>query len=586
MNRPALAILLATFLAPCLLSAQDQVPAAPGNSAPPKSLAGESPAPQEGVAKEQSWTLGDPASIESAAARRAALQTELQPPDGKWLIDDDGKLYFIRKHPKTLPFKRIGDERVRIVYGGEFDLAGEDETDIWLKVYRVDDYDPVPRPAAVKVPTTEELAASAATFVAPLVTVDRLHFKPFDTGMPKDGLWRNGFDLADIDGDGQIDFVHGPPRRAGDQMRVLRGDGKGNWTPYRVTVPPGLLDYGDVKVADLNGDGKMDIAAASHLRGVSAFIGDGSGHFSNWGKGLDFDAPRPGYDGSGFSSRRLELIDWNKDGRLDILALSEGPRIMILNVGKTAKVTGTDLQSQIFGPKLYLNNGDGTWTPVEEAGGPHESFGDDLAVADFNGDGRPDFLTASNGMGKMDLLYLQGKPGGDPWSRVDLPLRPRAYVNAVAAADFDGDRRMDFAVTYTSFELAVERVGVDIYLSRPHGAWQRRPVFSRDGRISLSALDAGDLDGDKHPDLVATDHEGHTSIFLGDGKGAFALEDSLEMQQPRGRCRGYQVRIAEVGLGGRPEVVASYAGEANPLYDPERCPSRGGVMVWTMDEAK
>ena len=75
--------------------------------------------------------------------------------------------------------------------------------------------------AAVRVPTTEELAASAATFVAPLQTVDKLHLKPFDTGLPRTGLWRNGFDLADIDGDGQVDFVHGPPRRSGDQMRAF-----------------------------------------------------------------------------------------------------------------------------------------------------------------------------------------------------------------------------------------------------------------------------------------------------------------------------------------------------------------------------
>ncbi len=120
-------------------------------------------------------------------------------------------------------------------------------------------------------PTPEELAASAATFLAPIATVDRLQLGPFDAGLPTHGMWRNGFDLADFDGDGQIDFVHGPTRRGGDQPRIFLGDGHGKWRPYRASVPPGLLDYGDVKVADFNGDGKADLAAASHLRGVLGF---------------------------------------------------------------------------------------------------------------------------------------------------------------------------------------------------------------------------------------------------------------------------------------------------------------------------
>lgn len=599
MSRPILAVVVASVLVPGWLFGAAQSPspqpasspaaapaASPAPALPPAAAAAAEPAAQDPPqAAEPVWPPPSATTKElpGPAARRAAAQAELQPPDGKWLIDDDGRLYFIRKHPKNLPYKLVGDDRVRLVYGGEFELAGQDETSVWLKIYRVEDYEHIDRPLGFTPPTAEELAASTATFPAPLPTVDRLHLRPFDTGLPRQGLWRNGYDLADLDGDGQLDIVHGPPRRSGDQIRVFHGDGKGNWSPYRATVPPGMLDYGDIKVADLNGDGKPDLAAASHLRGVSAFIGDGAGHFTSWGKGLDFDAPRPGYDGKGFSSRRLEIVDWNKDGRPDILALSEGPRIIVIGTGPTAKLTNTDLRPDVYGPKLYLNNGDGSWTPVDEAGGVHESFGDDLAVADFDGDGRPDFLTASNSMGKTDLLYLQS---ADSWTRVDLPVRPRAYVNAVAAADFDGDRKTDLALTYTSFEHGVERVGVDVYLARPGGAWERRPTYVRDGRISLSALDAGDLDGDRHSDLAALDHEGHALFLLGDGKGGFLLEESPEAQQPRGRCRGYTVRIADIGLDGRPEVVGSFAGEANPLYDPERCPSRGGVMAWTQESPK
>ncbi len=590
MIRSTLAALLLFLLAPGLALCLSQEPA---STEPP---AASSPGPANAAPEASTAAIGgdprEPAGVEAPKgpvspeqAQRDALLAALQPPDGEWLVDAEGRFYFIRNQPKSQPYSRLGDARVRVVYGGEYELAGEDDENLWLKIYRPD-AKPAERPSAVHDPTAEELAASAATFLAPIAPVDRLHFEAFDAGLPRRGLWRNGFDLADINGDGELDFVHGPMRRGGDQPSAFLGDGHGIWRPFRVTVPQGLLDYGDVKVADFNGDGKADLAAASHLKGVLAFVGDGTGKFSSWREGLDYDAPRPGYDASGFSSRRLEILDWNRDGKPDLLALSEGPRIKIIESGNATKVAAAGEGPEAFGPRVYINQGNGTWVAVKELGARLEIFGDDLAVADFDGDGGSDFLTSTNAMGRMDLLYLQGKVRGGPWTSFELPLRPRAYVGAVAVGDFDRDRRPDIALTYTSFELGVTRVGLDLYLARGAGEWQRRPVFVRPGRVGLSALDAGDVDGDKLQDLVATDQDGYFFLFLGDGKGGFSLEESPEAQQPRGPCRGYGLKVADIDRDGRAEIVASYAGEANALYDPRRCPGKGGVAAWTLKSTK
>ena len=486
---------------------------------------------------------------------------------------------------------------MRIAYGGEYDLAGQDAESLWLKNYRLEENSATRRPVK-QAPTSEELAASAASFHTPTLTADRLRLKAFDAGLPTHGLWRNGFDLADVNGDGEIDFVHGPTRRGGDQPKIFLGDGHGRWLPYKAIVPSGLLDYGDAKVADFNGDGKADLAFGSHLRGVSVFVGDGTGNFSSWRTGLDFDAPRPGYDASGFSSRRIEVLDWNKDGKPDLLALSEGPRLSMLGSSAEPKVGAVEKLSigekeravettpAAFGPKIYINRGDGTWAALAETGARLEIFGDDIAVADLDGDGSPDFLISSSVMGRMDLLYLQGKVVGEPWRAISLPLRPNAFVNAVAVGDFDRDRRTDFALTYTSFELGVNRVGLDLYLARGGENWERRPTFVQDGRVALSALDAGDLNGDRLLDLAAIDRDGFLYVFLGDGKGGFAREDSPEAQQPRGLCRGYGLRMADIDRDGRAEIVASYADEANPIYEPLRCPGGGGVAAWTLEKAK
>jgi len=593
MSRVTSEALLLCLLIPGLAVSQSEDPVAKSSGSPAATAA----APAEGGAAQvepkasPDWPppSSDGESDDPKAAeqkRLAARAAAFVPPDGNWLIDAEGRSYFVRLRPKKLPYTRIGESSIRIVYGGDYDLAGEDEENFWLKIYRPDEEAPAVKRRVSVPPTPAELAASAATFQAPLADSDRLHFRSFDSGLPTSGLWRNGFDLADVDGDGQIDFVHAPPRRSGDQPKAFVGDGKGTWRPFRTSVPSGLLDYGDIKVADFNGDGKPDLATASHLRGISVFVGDGSGKFASWGKGLDFVVPRAGYDGGGFSSRRIEVLDWNKDGKPDLLALSEGPRIRVVTAGTDSKVTGAGMDGAAFGPKVYLNNGDGSWRTLAETGPRVEIFGDDLAVADFDGDGRLDFLTSTNVMSRQDLLYMQGEKVGGPWKSVDLPVRPKAYVNAVANGDFDRDGRVDIALTYTSFELGVVRSGVDLYLGRRGGAWERRPAMAREGRVALGALDAGDIDGDKYLDLVATDHDGGMTVLLGDGKGGFTRELSPETEQPRGNCRGYGLRIFDLDLDGQSEIVASYAGEANPLYDPKRCPGRGGVAVWTLDSPK
>ncbi len=63
-------------------------------------------------------------------------------------------------------------------------------------------------------------------------------------------------------------------------------------------------------------------------------------------------------------------------------------------------------------------------------------------------------------------------------------------------------------------------------------------------------------------------------------------EESPEAQQPHGDCRGYGLKLADIDRDGRAEIVASYAGEGNALFDPTRCTSQGGVAAWTPKPAK
>ena len=495
----------------------------------------------------------------------------LEPADGKWLVDEEGREYILLEVPRVEgQYKWMGEDhkQVRLAYGLTYDVASYDDTKILVKHYR-----PSPRRRREPQPqiSAEELEAA---YRVESSAVDRLRFVPLGTGLPEQGQWRQGFDIADIDGDGHPDIVHGPGRKMTGRPAIFLGDGKGGaWRLWRATFPNVPFDYGDAAAGDLDGDGDLDLVLASHLRGIVAMVNDGKGSFRTWSQGLEFAVePAPGEAAKAFSSREIEIADWNRDGRPDIVALGEGPRLAIARTADDKSFQGGSR-----GLAVYLNQGDGTWKRSGEPAGAKVLFGDDLALADFNGDGIQDFATGSGVQNAKTLLNLVRADG--TWETVAIEaLRPISIFHGVAAGDFDRDGRADLAVGYLTFEGNVWRTGVDVLLARPDGAWERRAMGNQKSQDGIYGLSAGDLDGDGVLDLVALTGGGEGWVFLGDGRGGFAREEGAEILE-RG-CRGYHVELADLDGDGAAEVVAGFAGEGGGLLGPETCPSEGSLRAW------
>jgi len=496
----------------------------------------------------------------------------LEPPDGKWLVDDQGRQYFVVPVPRQEGLYRwLNDEhtKVRLPYGLSMDVVSYDDKTIYIKIYHLIDT-PVPPPRLKRTP--ESLAKIAASYAFATPAAHRVTFAPFDNGLPTHGQWRNGFVIADMNGDGHPDIVHGVPRKGGTKPVIFLGDGKGSWKRWATTFPAVPFDYGDVAVADLNGDGKLDLVVASHLRGITALLGDGKGNFTAWSQGIDFQVPGTGETKPGFSSRSIQAFDWNGDGKPDILAAGEGPRL----AATREKGVGDAFNRGARGFRVYLNQGNGTWTAKGEDA---EVFGDAVAAGDFNGDGRADFAMGSSVMGYRAIVGY-GQPDGS-WKRADLDaVRPDAVVSALVAADFDGDGRTDLAVGYLSYEQGIWRTGIDILYSRPGDTWERRTLANEESRTGVFSLAVGDLDGDGARDLVALTGNGGSWIFLGDGKGWFVREDSTPVTAGDSECRGYHVALADLDGDGKDELVASFAGEGVSPTGVPQCASGGSLRVW------
>jgi hypothetical protein len=176
--------------------------------------------------------------------------------------------------------------------------------------------------------------------------------------------------VGDFNGDGKLDvvaasfgnFVNGLPQGA---VNVLLGNGDGTLqAPTTVVSVPGTVG---VAVGDFNNDGKPDFAISNSVNNdVTLYLGNGDGTFQA-GKSYAVGS-RP---------FRLAVGDFNRDGKLDIVTANQGSN----NVS------------------VLLGNGNGVFQTAQNfAAGTATS---DVAVGDFNGDGFPDLAAA-------DLIFPNG----------------------------------------------------------------------------------------------------------------------------------------------------------------------------------
>ena len=200
----------------------------------------------------------------------------------------------------------------------------------------------------------------------------------------------------------------------------------------------------------------------------------------------------------------VTVADLNNDGHPDIIV-----------VGRPSSKRDTDPAVQVF-----LNRGDGTFTPAID--GPAIAGGSRAfaAVADFNHDGNLDIATND---GRVLL--------GDGKGRFTSMAGPQ-FVGAdnLVAADFNHDGKIDIATVNFAINPSYENT-VGIFLGNGDGtfkAGQRYASIYGGGSIGVS-----DLDGDGNPDIVvsAADQHGFGSrqgatadsyFILGRGDGTFA----------------------------------------------------------------
>jgi hypothetical protein len=232
-----------------------------------------------------------------------------------------------------------------------------------------------------------------------------------------------------------------------------------------------------IATADLNGDGHLDLLTTNYISdNVSVLFGNGHGGFTP-------QTPVPVTNGP----REVKVGDLDGDGDIDFLATN---------------YSGNNVT-------IARNNGNGTFATTSVAVG---TVPRGLAVGDLNGDGRLDFVSANYIANTVSVML--NSPNGTFSNATGSPIAVGTRPVAVAVADFNGDHRLDIAVTNNSNNT------VSILLNNPNG------TFTNGGTPATGAgprgIAAGDLDGDGDTDLVVDNFSANSlSILLNNGAGVF-----------------------------------------------------------------
>ena len=305
------------------------------------------------------------------------------------------------------------------------------------------------------------------------------------------GVSASGIAAADLRGVGKQDLVVGDFNGSG--VYVLLNNGNGTFqapVPYAVG---GKVT--SIAIGDFNGDGKLDIAVcgASYNTGATAgiLLGKGDGTFQ----------PIANLSGTA-NPVSLTAGDFNNDGVSDLAIADQGtwPSDYSLPSGG--------------GVVVYLSDGKGGFqSPVTYTAGIDASF---VVAADVNGDHAPDLIVGTldpnwNTNYQSDVAVLLGNVNGT--FNAASYIATEESPNAIAVADFNGDGKPDLAIAHCcSLTFAT------LMLGNGNG------TFQTEGRLlganSPSAIAAADLLGNGRQDIIAglsQYHQSAVAIFANAG---------------------------------------------------------------------
>jgi hypothetical protein len=302
--------------------------------------------------------------------------------------------------------------------------------------------------------------------------------------------------IGDLNGDGKPDLVtanFGPSDGSGGDVTVLLGDGTGSFgSPTHFAI--GAITPLCVAIADLNGDGKLDVVTANlFANNVSVMLGDGTGAL---GAGSTF--------ATGRGADSVAIGDVNGDGKPDLAVANYDADTVSILLGNG---------SGGFGAPSNINVGAGPTS---------------IVLRDFNGDGKLDFAESNDLSSNVCVIFGDGSGGVGGGAAYAVGTNPYSIV----AGDLDGDGNTDLATAGLSSNDA------SVLLGDGAGGFGTAVAFP--AGLNPAGIAMGDVDSDGRPDLVTANYSAsgvalllnttpNKPTVLIDGGAAFTTTTTVEL---------------------------------------------------------
>jgi len=317
--------------------------------------------------------------------------------------------------------------------------------------------------------------------------------------------------LGDLDGDGDLDLVIGDSTQniTNDAIVTRPGDGKGAFGVPTSYVAGDGID--SIVLADLDGDGDLDIASANDgSASVSVLLGHGDG---------GFDPSKAYYAGANPYS--IVTGDFDEDGHLDIAVAN------FFNASVS----------------ILLGDGAGGFGPPQSF--PVGNYPISLAVGDVNGDGHLDVAVARAYV-DYDVALFAGD-GHGTFSYLAKTITLGYDLRSIALVDLDDDSTLDL-------------VAVDAFWPAPpavkilQGAGNGEFFWGSSVPVGGQPIGLGvaDLTADGFLDIVTANYDGNSlSVLVGDGHLGFDHRFDFPTTGPVG------LALADADGNGSPDVFTT-----------------------------
>ena len=333
------------------------------------------------------------------------------------------------------------------------------------------------------------------------------------TGVPFSGS--DGLVMGDLDKDGYEDvvsvhesdaeydsaqFVPGfVPPPAGHVRIAFASESPDRWTNITIAEGEDAPAPEDAALADMNGDGYLDVLAAAELSHIIYLQNPGPGAREEHWRRLILPMTR-----DRGSYIRVFAADLDGDGIPEVTAPNKG-----------AQSPGPDDYARSTPVELYQLDGD----PLEGGSWQRRVLGNysipqNAEPVDLDGDGDLDIMVGARGEGR--LVFFENL-GGLEFAEHAIGINGPAMAGFnLEYADLSGDGRLDIAGAAAGGISWIEQP------ARKGDAWNAYRIgsFSPD---SVTGMELADIDGDGDIDVLV----GSYSRGLRTGDGAVDLNDPL-----------------------------------------------------------